>query len=825
MCRKKPIVQLFTFVKFMLHRFILLYCALGIFFSLPVVAVEREENLDATITMLTQELTAGDALLERQTMTFDKNREDYLSAYTRMEKDAAELAVVIYSQSTKNVFSLAYNCKQIYELSGLFNRTKYPFKSWSENMTQESERVGQLRSALMDVNPDDLTPESRLARETAITYCIEREDAISKYDDIIKADEAKFDVLGERIKRLDSYANNRYTDLLLKVFIPSERRSYFERMSGIAEAYGSLANNIEQAYFGDDKRQSVWMQSLQVFGNHALWSFLGGALVSWLMVFFLLRKRLERKELSVKSVYLTIASTLCLTSIALAGFRFFELNEFAQGLHTLGSEFLLTISVILFSITIRLPKSQLFSSLILYVPMIVLCLVFVVFRLMMVPNIIVNYMLPLLLTFTLLLSFVALLCAGSRASRVDQFYAWSSFLITLLCTLLSFFAMEFLAFVIMMVWLLLLTSAQFLIAIRALLRWYDLRMEKAGRAERYRSWVRSFMGKFVLPILTIGLILFSFVWPARIFDMTEPLYHAIRTPFVEIPDVVNISVLSVLIVILIGIVINYLIFLGKFILHEIYKDDYESGALPTVVTIATLLIWGLYIVSMMLLFKVNYSGVVVIMGGMSMGIGFALKDTIENLISGLSLMFGRVRQGDMIECDLIRGRVASIGYRSTTIETVDGSVLAFLNTQLFNKNFRNLTKNHLYENVRIDVGVAYGTNIERARQLILDVCKKVPQLSKQRPSRVVLDKFGDSSVDLAVWVWIPVREKLVSLSLVREGIYKTFKEHEISIPFPQRDLHMKAPEVVEQVVLPEPNPEEGGGKFDEQEQGSKPTIA
>ena len=161
-----------------------------------------------------------------------------------------------------------------------------------------------------------------------------------------------------------------------------------------------------------------------------------------------------------------------------------------------------------------------------------------------------------------------------------------------------------------------------------------------------------------------------------------------------------------------------------------------------------------------------------VMGGLSMGIGFALKDTIENIISGLSLMLGRLRQGDMIECDGYRGRVSSLGYRSTMIETLDGSIIAFQNSQLFNKNFRNMTRNHKFECVKVEVGISYGTDVERAR-------------------KIMLDSFGDSAVNLGVWVWVPVMTKSSSLSSVREHIYNAFNEHGISIPFPQQDLYVK----------------------------------
>ncbi|MCB5932245.1 mechanosensitive ion channel family protein, partial [[Eubacterium] rectale] len=93
-------------------------------------------------------------------------------------------------------------------------------------------------------------------------------------------------------------------------------------------------------------------------------------------------------------------------------------------------------------------------------------------------------------------------------------------------------------------------------------------------------------------------------------------------------------------------------------LHEIYGEDYEVGTIPTFVTLSTLFLWGLFVFTALIIMNANYNGLLMVMGGLSMGIGFALKDTIENIISGLSLMLGRLRQGDMIECDGYRGRVS-----------------------------------------------------------------------------------------------------------------------------------------------------------------------
>ena len=347
---------------------------------------------------------------------------------------------------------------------------------------------------------------------------------------------------------------------------------------------------------------------------------------------------------------------------------------------------------------------------------------------------------------------------------------------------------SFMAFLVLMTWIMLMTSILLLVGLWNLLHHYENRRKE--RNKQAILWFRPFVSKLVLPCLTIFLILFSIIWPAATFDMGDLIINKIFAT-TEIKDLLTFSWSHVITVILIAIVLNYLIFIGKNTLHEVYGEDYEVGIIPTFVTLSSLFLWGLFVFTALIIMNANYNGLLMVMGGLSMGIGFALKDTIENIISGLSLMLGRLRQGDMIECDGYRGRVSSLGYRSTMIETLDGSIIAFQNSQLFNKNFRNMTRNHKFECSKVEVGISYGTDVERARQIVLETLSSLPFLSKVKKTSVVLDSFGDSSVNLGVWVWVPVMTKASSLSSVREHIYNAFNEHGISIPFPQQDLYVK----------------------------------
>ena len=217
--------------------------------------------------------------------------------------------------------------------------------------------------------------------------------------------------------------------------------------------------------------------------------------------------------------------------------------------------------------------------------------------------------------------------------------------------------------------------------------------------------------------------------------------------------------------------------------------------------VIAILVWGLYFIIILVILDVPKSGISLVTAGLATGLGFAMQDLIENFFYGISLMTGRLHVGDFIECDGIQGKVESITYQSTQVITPDGCVIAFLNKALFSKNFKNMTRNHRYELIKIPVGVAYGTDVELVRKLIIDAitpaCKAKNKEGhfvtniRKAPLSVAFIDFGDSSIDLAVCVWMRVEDKIALTSRIKELIYNTLNENNIEIPFPQRDVHIR----------------------------------
>ena len=159
------------------------------------------------------------------------------------------------------------------------------------------------------------------------------------------------------------------------------------------------------------------------------------------------------------------------------------------------------------------------------------------------------------------------------------------------------------------------------------------------------------------------------------------------------------------------------------------------------------------------IFHIDNSWIVAISAGLSTGIGFAMKDILENLYYGISLMAGRIKVGDYISIDGTKGTVRNISYTSTTVEALDGSVISYQNSQLFSKNYKNLTRNHGNVLSIIPIGVAYGTRVPEVKGAIDAAVTKLNKQNYIKYLKTVFAGFGDNSIDFKILAWVDSRKQ------------------------------------------------------------------
>lgn len=182
---------------------------------------------------------------------------------------------------------------------------------------------------------------------------------------------------------------------------------------------------------------------------------------------------------------------------------------------------------------------------------------------------------------------------------------------------------------------------------------------------------------------------------------------------------------------------------------------------------------------------------------LAVGIGFGLQNIAQNFISGIILLIEQpVRHGDFVKVGGILGTVEDIGLRATHIITRDEVTIIVPNSSLVSAEVINHSRPTTKLRVRIPVGVAYGSDIERTKQVLLAVARANGDVLDKPPPEVRLEDFGDSALAFALYLWIEhARDDLRVGSELRFAIEKAFREANIEIPFPQRDIHVRsAPE-------------------------------
>jgi len=239
----------------------------------------------------------------------------------------------------------------------------------------------------------------------------------------------------------------------------------------------------------------------------------------------------------------------------------------------------------------------------------------------------------------------------------------------------------------------------------------------------------------------------------------------------------------------------------KLIIATVSRDDRRFGliherTLPLFSNLFMIVVIALALYFMLLAWNIDVTAWMASAGILGLAISFAAKDTLANLFAGVFILADApYKLGDYIVLDSgERGEITHIGIRSTRLLTRDDVEITVPNSIMGNVKIINETGGP-YEKyrIRLKVGVAYGSDIDKVQSVLLDVAAGNPEVCKIPAPRVRFRTFGDSSLDheLLCWVEKPVLRGRVTHAL-NTAIYKRFLQEGIEIPFPQRDVHIKS---------------------------------
>jgi small-conductance mechanosensitive channel len=213
-------------------------------------------------------------------------------------------------------------------------------------------------------------------------------------------------------------------------------------------------------------------------------------------------------------------------------------------------------------------------------------------------------------------------------------------------------------------------------------------------------------------------------------------------------------------------------------------------------SIATIIRYILVIIGLFIIFQtsgIDLSAIGLLVGALGIGIGFGLQNITNNFISGIIILFERpVKIGDRIEVDDLAGNIVNISARATTIITNDNIAVIVPNSDLVSTRVINWSHNNRSVRLNFPVGVSYKEDPDKIRKLLIEVAASNTGVLKDPSPDVLFENFGDSSLDFNLRVWTDEYsdKPKVLKSQLYYAIFKKFREHQIEIPFPQRDLHL-----------------------------------
>jgi len=230
----------------------------------------------------------------------------------------------------------------------------------------------------------------------------------------------------------------------------------------------------------------------------------------------------------------------------------------------------------------------------------------------------------------------------------------------------------------------------------------------------------------------------------------------------------------------------------------IQHTNMDRGARDALLKITGYVGFTLAILLGLKLTGISFTGLAFVGAALGVGIGFGLQNIVNNFLSGLILLFERpIKAGDFVTVGGVEGTVKQINIRSTEIETLDRQNVIVPNSELISQQVTNWVLHDPHGRLQILIGVAYGSDTEKVREVLRIVAEENPHVlndgvNSPKP-KILFMGFGDSSLDFELRIWIrQIRRRFDVTSEINFAIDKAFRENGIEIPFPQRDLHVRS---------------------------------
>lgn len=260
---------------------------------------------------------------------------------------------------------------------------------------------------------------------------------------------------------------------------------------------------------------------------------------------------------------------------------------------------------------------------------------------------------------------------------------------------------------------------------------------------------------------------------------------------IPVTDTIHLEVKTIIFIVFVILITGVLLKLIKKIVNKRLNEE-DKGKFKA---IFSFLQYFVYLIVLIIALESSGIQVSVLLAGSAallVGIGLGLQTLFQDIISGIFILLDKtLTVNDVIEVDGKVGKILEIKLRTTRAVTIDDKVLIIPNHKFLTQSLFNWTQNGVQTTEGVDVGVAYGSDVALVKEILIDVAKNHPKILKNKPPRVLFTNFGDSALEFKLLFDINNSyAHTIIKSDLRFAIDQKFREHNITIPFPQRDVHL-----------------------------------
>lgn len=738
-------------------------------FTLPSWGVLSEYNLDQTLISLSADMKALQQNVRKDIRRFENRQIEFRNEIEHLDEMCDETAVMLYSQDERYLYGILQATQGMKNVVRRIRSQREKLTQLETDLSIITNRYSELSKFLKGLETKLSTPRSREALHKSVVIADSLKLSIDRCISSVAEDKTIYRNLVRKADRLESY-NNSVISHAQAIMFGKGGESIWEFCNHFSTRWSEFKDDLIWRFFTGQSDMDDWNSKedrMYDYMDIAFYISLALAICFYLLARF---TRFCPGWIAKKRIYWVLCFWLTVNVVGLIVIMLIMgFAPMLQIIVSLDCELYLLALLILASSTVRLKKSQIWRTLLSYLPMFALTYILIGYRQDLVPISTVTFTAPFFFLLAFLGQTVIMALNMKKLDNTDRKMAWANITVIASCFLFICFGYTILGSLAFLFWIGLVTGILFFELIKAFINKKQLvKNSIAGMT------LRLLLYPFAIPAIVFAAI----SWVAHVYNFTSWFSELINIPFVNMPDKIGvISIAKILYIYGLGVIVNYGLTLVKYILRRDASN--RQGQIAVWISIGNILTWLCYIIAVILILDINKAGLIAAVGGASVGIGFAMKDTFENLFSGLTLMTGRLRPGDIMEYEGVRGKVLDIGIISTRMETEDGPIMTMPNRQLFEKNFKNMTRNHSVELRHIVFDISENNDPKLVRKIILDSFHGIDGVDDSRKHVVIMRNFGSGVMRVELKVWIDSEKYLATEPAVREAIFEVFRQNNI----------------------------------------------